>query len=85
MVLLGSNVALAQGTTEATDKEVQTIQILAVAAAIIGAAVAVAQGIANRPKDEPVSAKKILSALITSIMGALVLINLGAIVEAFGT
>ncbi len=82
VLLLGSNVVFAQCTIEATDEEeTLTIQIVAIVAAIAGAGVAVAQGIANKPKEESISAKKILSAVITSIMAALVLINLGAVVE----
>ena len=56
------------------------IETIAVGATIIGAIISVVQGYQDN-KGTGFSSKKLLSALITAVMGALALVNFGAIPE----
>ena len=75
---LSVNQAYAQEIDVATD--IPIIESIAVVAVIIGSVISVVDGYTSRTtKTTGFATKKLLSALITSIMGAITMINFGAI------
>lgn len=74
--MIGTGQAFAETSVSS---DIQYVELLAVGAAIIGALLAVGQGIADRPKDQPISIRKTLSAVITAITASMLIVNLGAL------
>jgi len=78
VAMLSFNSAFAQDSI-VTNQEVETLQIIALSATIIGSLVAVGQGYADSP--EGFSVKKLISAIITAVTGSMLLVNLGMVPE----
>ena len=76
--LLTTNEVYAQ-TDIVTNDQVETVQVTALSAAIVGSVISVVVGYTERPDGQGFSIKKLLSAIITSVMGSMLLVNLGAI------
>jgi len=76
---LGTDLAYGE-TSVLTSEQVQTVQIIAVTSTIAGALVSVGNGYANAT-PKVFSLKKSISAIITAITGAMLLVNLGTVPE----